>query len=312
MRKIFITIFCLAIFSSFANAEVANVDNKAFDIASGYYISGCQKLEKMDFNGALADFDKSIKNFPSPQAYLNRGFIKDEFGDFEGAIRDYTLCIESADENDEMQAEAYYNRALANESVQRYNASLSDYASAIELNPKNADYYAQRAILKSKLKGYQSGALADIDKAISLEPTHAGFKQIRAEIAKITGMQTSKIVQEPIKTQSVPQKSQTTFQSSPIVSSTSQVVQKPAPQVKKEAPKSNAEIAREHMQNKNFGLAIEYFGRAIDEHPFASQNAELYYYRGACYKNLGNLTAARKDYDQAVLLDNSIRKLNRY
>ena len=312
MKKIFITIFCLVLFTSFANGETVNNDNKAFDIASSYYILGCQKLEKMDFNGALLDFDKSIKNFPSPQAYLNRGFIKDEFGDFEGAIKDYTLCIESADENDEMQAEAYYNRALANESIQKFNASLSDYASAIELNPKNADYYAQRAILKSKLKGYQSGALADIDKAISLEPTHAGFKQIRAEIAKITGSQSTKNVQEPVITQPAPQRSQTASQSSPIVSTTSQVTQKTTPQVKKEAPKSNAEIAKAHMQNKNFGLAIEYYGRAIDEHPFASQNAELYYYRGACYKNLGNLTAARKDYDQAVLLDNSIRKLNRY
>ena len=197
----------------------------------------------------------------------------------------------------------YYNRALANESLQKYNAALSDYANAIELNPKNADYFAQRAILKSKLQGYQGSALSDIDKAISLEPTHAGYKQIRTEIARITtGSRPVNQQQEFVPKE---QSFATNQTSSPLVntnlSSTSTV-----------AHSDYETLARENMQKQNYGLAIDYFGRAIDDKPFSSQNAELYYLRGECYKNLGNIRAARKDYDQAILLNENIKTKRNY
>ena len=321
LKKSIVFIFTVLFFANCVLADEAPVNaDKEFDIANGFYISGCQKLEKLDFNGALADFNKSIQHVPSPQAYLNRGFIKDELGDYDGAIKDYTYSIEAAGDNEEIQAEGYYNRALANESKQNFKAALSDYDTAISLNPNYSDYYAQRAILKSKLKEFQSGALSDIEKAISLEPTHPGYKSIKNEIIRIVP---GAGVQKVEKTSYQTENSNNAVKSSNVANPANTlntaysnqdktVTSTPVKQTKVIAENDYAALATESRLAKKYGLAIDYYGKAITNNPFSKENAEFYYYRGECYRNLGNIRAARKDYDQAVLLDPEIKKLRNY
>ena len=68
------------------------------------------------------------------KAYVNRGLVKSEFKDYNGAISDYTQAIE-INPND---ATAYYNRGSVKYNLKDYNGAISDYTKAIEINPNFA------------------------------------------------------------------------------------------------------------------------------------------------------------------------------
>jgi serine/threonine protein kinase/predicted TPR repeat methyltransferase len=52
-------------------------------------------------------------------------------------------------------------------------ASLAKYNQTIEINPKDANAYVDRAVLKASKLNDTSGAVADCDRAIQLDPNHA-------------------------------------------------------------------------------------------------------------------------------------------
>ena len=65
-------------------------------------------------------------------AYINRGLVKNELGDFEGSIQDYDKAIQL----DSKCALAYNNRGYTKYKQKNYNGALEDYNKAILLNPK--------------------------------------------------------------------------------------------------------------------------------------------------------------------------------
>jgi serine/threonine protein kinase/predicted TPR repeat methyltransferase len=52
-------------------------------------------------------------------------------------------------------------------------ASLAKYNQTIEINPKDANAYVDRAVLKASKLNDTSGAVADCDRAIQIDPNHA-------------------------------------------------------------------------------------------------------------------------------------------
>ena len=65
-------------------------------------------------------------------AYINRGLVKNELGDFGGSIQDYDKAIQL----DSKCALAYNNRGYTKYKQKNYNGALEDYNKAILLNPK--------------------------------------------------------------------------------------------------------------------------------------------------------------------------------
>lgn len=61
------------------------------------------------------------------------------------------------------------NRASALTEIDR-KAAIADYTRVIELQPKNADAYALRGTIHLSL-GRKADALADLQKAVQLDPT---------------------------------------------------------------------------------------------------------------------------------------------
>ena len=79
--------------------------------ATDWFDSGIAKAKRGDWQGAIADFTKTIQMYPRYGiAYYNRGVAREELSDFRGAIADYTKVIEMYPRY----ANACYNVGLGN------------------------------------------------------------------------------------------------------------------------------------------------------------------------------------------------------
>lgn len=80
----------------------------------------------------------------------------------------------------------YYNRALALSSVGRKDAALADLDRAVELNPRLAPIYYTRAKLKYDL-GKSAEALQDLNRSIALDNKDSGVYMARAMVHRRLG-----------------------------------------------------------------------------------------------------------------------------
>ena len=95
-------------------------------------------------------------------AYFNRGFAKNELGDYQGAIDDYTKAIGIDPSN----GDAFINRGATKFELEVIAEQL--VTKAIEINPKDASTYVSRGNARGKLEDYQA-AIDDFDKALSID-----------------------------------------------------------------------------------------------------------------------------------------------
>jgi tetratricopeptide (TPR) repeat protein len=171
-----------------SSVEVANsarsIDTK-IAIARGRRGSGdnfgsaMQKYQQGDYQGALADYNRAIKNNPqSPNAYYNRGLLKaDKLQDFQGALLDYNRAIKLKPNYDA----AYNNRGnLKADKLQDYQGALLDYNRAIKLKPRNASSYYNRGILKYTYLKDSGGGIADLQQAAKLAQRQGNTQETQA------------------------------------------------------------------------------------------------------------------------------------
>ena len=104
--------------------------------------------------------------------YLASATQKYERGDIQGALADLNQAIAL---NPKF-AEAYYNRGLLkDEHLNDLRGAMADYNQAIALTPNDADVYINRGLLKAQKLNHVRGAMADYDRAIALNPKYSGF-----------------------------------------------------------------------------------------------------------------------------------------
>ena len=144
-------------------------DNKKFasisDSLSAYEYKERGKLKSNDGDeqGAINDFSKAIElKRDYDTAYYNRGNGKLKLGDAKGAIKDYTKVISLKSGIEHL---AYCARADAKDALGDWRDALVDYSKAIELNPRFIAPYVNRGVLKSEMGDYE-GEIADYHLAI--------------------------------------------------------------------------------------------------------------------------------------------------
>ncbi len=141
--------------------------NKPDEYYRTYFDRGETYMALGDYQGAIADFTKSIELEPEfYRAYYDRGNAKKALKDYQGAIVDYTKIIEfdSSEFRRVDILQAYYDRGDTYMALGDYQGAIVDYTKIIELEPKNypANYhtYYYRCDAKYYLGDYL-GAIAD-------------------------------------------------------------------------------------------------------------------------------------------------------
>jgi tetratricopeptide (TPR) repeat protein len=152
--------------------EAAAAINKAIELsprAAFYNNRGNVRNELGDKQGAIDDYNLAIKINPNlAEAYAGRGNVRNELGDKQGAIDDFNQAIKF----NPKYAEAYYNRGIVRYDLGDKQGAIDDYNLAIKINPNLAEAYNNRGIVRNEL-GDKQGAIDDYTLAIKINPNYA-------------------------------------------------------------------------------------------------------------------------------------------
>lgn len=122
------------------------------------------------------------KNPNSALAYNQRGLLKADAKDFQGAISDYTAAIAIKSDY----SEPYNNRGLTREKLNDLEGALNDYNKAISFNPTNPNAFYNRGTLYGKHGDFKN-ALNDFNRAILISPGYSGAYNNRANVQHALG-----------------------------------------------------------------------------------------------------------------------------
>lgn len=139
---------------------------------------GLAASKKGNFKATLKYTEQAIGVFPGySRAYFNRGVVRKEFGDNQGALADYTRAIELYPDTispPRILHFAYSNRGILRFKLGDNSGAIADSSEAIKLNPNEPGYYGNRGMAYHELKNYES-AIADYSRAIELKPNVPGW-----------------------------------------------------------------------------------------------------------------------------------------
>jgi len=164
------------------------------DQADDYNSHGTAKLEKRDWDGAIADFTKAIELKPDfAEAFNNRGYarafkgsmsfvVRRDESDLNAAIADLTSAIKLKPDY----AEAYRNRGVAKGFKKDYGGAIADFTEAIRLKPDFKLAYIGRGASEI-WSGDFDVAIADFTKIIQLNPDDAFAYHRRGEAKEAKG-----------------------------------------------------------------------------------------------------------------------------
>ncbi|MBS0263979.1 MAG: tetratricopeptide repeat protein [Planctomycetes bacterium] len=108
-------------------------------------------------------------------AYLYRGLIYQDRGEFERARTEFEIAIELDPHN----ADAYSLRAIVWQELGKLDKAEADFSRAIKLDPQDASNYFLRGILRRQ-RGELKLAIADWNETLRLEPQNAEALMHRA------------------------------------------------------------------------------------------------------------------------------------
>ena len=155
--------------------------------ASAYVNRGIARMKKEDYVGAIADFTKALEINPrDTNTYYFRGSANYTRGEYTEAVKDFTKVIDI----DPMMAAAYFNRGSA-KGMLNDTSSIADFVKAIDIDPlfkwstNIGGIYPDLPFFYDK---DYSGAIADLDKAIGINPTYAEA-YYRRGLAKVESSQ---------------------------------------------------------------------------------------------------------------------------
>ncbi len=151
---------------------------------------GLEKGERGNLKAALSYTEQAIRIFPGyARAYYNRGVAREQFGDTQGALADYTKAIELYPDTispPRILSLAYGNRGALLHQLGDELGAIADANEVLKLQPNRAGAYANRGLAYLGLKNYEA-AIADQSRAIELQPTVPGWYFNRGKAHRLAG-----------------------------------------------------------------------------------------------------------------------------
>jgi tetratricopeptide (TPR) repeat protein len=123
--------------------------------------------------------NKLIQADPNnPETYIKRGSLKNNIGNYNGAINDFSKAIEIQPKN----ATCFLKRGDAKKFNHDNTGAIKDYNKSIEIDPNNGNVYFSRGEIRQFDKKDPKGAFEDYSKAILLGNADPCVYYYRAEM----------------------------------------------------------------------------------------------------------------------------------
>ena len=136
--------------------------------AMDFYEAGKDKHLQQDYRGAISDYTKAIgldNNFTA--AYESRAYCRSNLADFNGAIADISMAIKVED-LDSLKSDLYIYRGQLKEESGDYLGAMDDYGQAIEHFAAGGGHSFRGSL--NQRYGLSERALVDLDEAIKKWP----------------------------------------------------------------------------------------------------------------------------------------------
>ena len=158
--------------------EYTKILKKEKNNSSLFFERGNVKYELNNYNGAIGDYTSSLEINISSQAYIARGKAELLNQQFDKAIEDFSEALKL-----EESAYVYALMSDANFKKGNYADSIENYTNAIKLL-SNAYFYANRGMVYQNIKDYDN-AIQDYTKAIELDNNNIEYYTLRYELYNI-------------------------------------------------------------------------------------------------------------------------------
>jgi len=138
-------------------------------------------LAQFKFDQESKTFLESIKyedsRFVESQEYCDKGWEKDEIGEYDAAIKFYTICITEGNLNDSNLTIAHNNLGIAFAGRGDYDDAVVNYSRAIRLNSNYNVAYNNRGRACLEMHDYEQ-AVRDFTEGIRLAPQASGLELV--------------------------------------------------------------------------------------------------------------------------------------
>lgn len=136
-----------------------------FPLVKFHYWKGFIEQQNGNLNAAIKNYNKATElDKEYPTAYISRGSAYFDLKEYDKAIENYTTAIKLLPNNEEL----YTYRGKAYYEIDSLKKSKDDFDKAIHLNKDFGYAYSNRALLKYTKLNDKMGACEDLDKAAEL------------------------------------------------------------------------------------------------------------------------------------------------
>jgi tetratricopeptide (TPR) repeat protein len=152
-----------------------------------YQVKASALGNQKNYKEALINVDQAIKMAGyKPELHRNRGAILENLNRYNDAVVSYRQAI-ALNPTDW----TYFQLVRCLQKLNKFDEAIATLNKMAEHNPRDSEIFRTRATLKVK-KADVSGAIADYDKAIELEPTAKTYKDRAALHFKMGNTQLQK------------------------------------------------------------------------------------------------------------------------
>ncbi len=170
-------------------ALFSDVIDKYPEAGLAYNNRGNVRRDQSDFQGAMEDYSKAIElNYDD--AYNNRGILRNRMNDYKNAIEDFNRALNGKSDREVV----YYNRGIAKLNLGDFGGAVEDFGKAIEINPRYSDAYNNRGFVRYEKLSDFAGAINDFDTAIRLSPAEPDLYYNRGNAKTLAGIYQDAII----------------------------------------------------------------------------------------------------------------------